>query len=154
MAFATVNDVTDRLEEEPTSRMLIMIEKYLDEASDAARYYGREWTDLDVPNTVSRIVASVVARFMRNPDNYNTSRAGDETVGWYDRGDIDWFTEREIERIGRQASSKRLKAFGSMQMSASINGHRSAGRPVYVPTNGGSDFPFLDLDDPLTGKYA
>lgn len=156
MAFATVEDVTKRLEEEPTERMLVMIEEYLEEASDVARYYGREWSDLDVPNAVRRIVASAVARFMRNPDGYQTSRAGDETVAWFDRGsEIDWFTEQEIERIGRQATSKRLRAFGTMQMLAGVNGHRPTGTAVCVPsTGGGSRAPFLDADDPLTGRYA
>lgn len=145
-ALATVPDVTVKLEEEPTARMLTMIAAYLEDASDAARYYGREWTPIDCPAAVSRIVASAVARFMRNPDNYSQSRAGDETVSWAERDEeIDWFTEKEIARLGKIAAAVKVAAFGTFQLVAGTNGHRSDRPRVQdlVATDGGTGTPFL-----------
>ncbi len=146
MALATVAQVTARLEEEPTERMLVMIAEYLEEASDAAKYHGKEWSEIDVPNAVARIVASAVARFMRNPDRYSQSRAGDETVGFQDSG-VDWFTDLEIERLARLAAPARLKAFGTVRVSAF-----KASAPdlnLYsVPTYGpGKDFPLFGVGE-------
>ena len=147
-ALATPDAVVRRLEEEPNERMLVMIEEYLDEASDAARAYGREWTDLNVPAPISRLVASAVARFIRNPDQYNINRAGDETVGWHDRGEIDWFTEAEIARIGRFAVPK-LASFGTIQVAA-FGTTRPATYGDRIPVVGGAStkpFPFLGVNE-------
>lgn len=146
MALATAQDVTNRLEEEPTERMLAMIGEYLEDASDVARYHGLgTWNELTVPNAVRRLVASAVARFMRNPDNFAQNRAGDETVGWHDRGDIDWFTQQELDRIARMATPTSLPGFGTIQMQAGTNGHwRDRGDAEYVsPAGGGKPFPFF-----------
>lgn len=85
MALTTVESVTRRLEGEATPEMLVMIEEYLEDASDQAMYYGeREWTELTTPQAVKRIIANAVARFMRNPEGLAQSRAGDETMAWQD----------------------------------------------------------------------
>lgn len=146
MALTTPEAVISRLEEEPTDRMLEMIAAYLEDASDAACYYGREWTIDAVPAGVARIVASAVARFMRNPDNYSQSRAGDETVAWAERTeDIDWFTEKEIARLGKLAANHKVAAFGTFQLLAGTNGHRREGRIAredFVIASNGTESPF------------
>lgn len=159
MAFAKPDDVVRRLEREPEGRELVMIAEYLEEASDAARYHGREWSDATCPASVRRIVASAVARFMRNPDGYSQARGSDETLGWHDHGVIDWFTDAEAERISRAASVGRLRSFGTIEMEAGTNGHwRKQATAVYVALDGqdgsGRPFPFLDSADPIIGRYA
>lgn len=60
---------------------------YLEEASDLARSYGRlTWTPSNAPRLVKSMVISAVRRYMRNPEGYTTSRAGDETLGFVDLG--------------------------------------------------------------------
>ena len=60
---------------------------YLDEASDLARAYGRDsWEADTAPRMAKNIVISAVRRFMRNPEGYTQSRAGDETLAWSDLG--------------------------------------------------------------------
>lgn len=147
MALATPEDVTAKLEDEPTERMLVMIEQYLEDASDEARYHGREWADTDAPNAVKRMVATAVARFMRNPERLAQTRAGDETLAFQDT-EIDWFTDLEIERLGRLAAPAQLPGFGTIQMVAfnKSNRRRRTDDAIYVPTSGGAEgkpFPFL-----------
>lgn len=60
---------------------------YLEEASDLARSYGRmTWTPDSAPRLVKSMVISAIRRFMRNPEGYVQSRAGDETLGFADLG--------------------------------------------------------------------
>lgn len=60
---------------------------YLEEASDLARAYGRmTWDVASTPRQVKNMVISAVRRFMRNPEGYQQSRAGDETLMWADLG--------------------------------------------------------------------
>lgn len=59
----------------------------LEDLSDDARFYGSSrWTSTAVPRQVRSLVLRAAARFMRNPDGYVQSRAGDESVGWPDLG--------------------------------------------------------------------
>lgn len=140
-ALATPAEVEARLEDDVTPQMASMIEAYLEDASDAARYYGREWTETSVPAAVRRLVASAVARFMRNPEYLAQSRAGDETLTFHDRDDIDWFTEKEIERIGRIANP-RISGFGTMRFTA--YGDSPAPRQWWgIPVGGSSTQPIL-----------
>lgn len=60
---------------------------YLEEASDLVRAYGRDsWDALTAPRMVKNLVIGAVRRFMRNPEGYTQSRAGDETLAWSDIG--------------------------------------------------------------------
>jgi len=137
-ALATAADVEKRLgEDEITDGMRGMIEVYLEDASDVARYYGRDWTELDCPLPVSRMVAAAVARFMRNPERLSQSRAGDETLAFQD-SEVDWFTDKEIERLGK-IGNPRVASFGTIQLVAF--GHKRRSGVGYVPW-GSSDRPF------------
>jgi len=60
---------------------------YLEEASDLVRAYGKDaWESSSAPRMAKNIAISAVRRFMRNPEGYTQSRAGDETLGWSDLG--------------------------------------------------------------------
>lgn len=128
-----------------------MIEEYVEDASDAARDYGNpNWSQMTVPLPVTRLVAAAVARFMRNPDDFATNRASDETLAWHDRGDIDWFTEKELTRLGKYARPVQLPTFGSIQMVA--YGHKKLPTDTFVQWGDdprGDLFPF---DAPTEGS--
>ena len=137
-ALAKVEDVEARLEDEVTDKLRVMITVYLEDASDAARYYGREWTPLDCPMPVSRMVASAVARFIRNPERLSQSRAGDETLVFQDSTSV-WFTDAEIARLQR-IGNPAPRTFGSLKIVAWGERHR---REVgYAPWGGVSERPF------------
>lgn len=141
-ALATREQVVARLEDEPTPKMLTMIDEYLEDASDQARFYGKEWTQDSCPPAIMRMVANAVARFMRNPDGFEVNRAGDETLGWQELpkdavGNV-YFSSREIERIQRLANPV-LPKFGTMQMIA--YGDRPEPEPLSYPVLNGSPFP-------------
>lgn len=100
---------------------------YLEEASDLARAYGRDtWTETTVPRTAKSIIISAVRRFMRNPDGYTQSRAGDETLAWADIGAdaaTIYFTNAETKLLRGMAGNVGLV---SAQATAWGN-HRRAG---------------------------
>lgn len=115
--------------------------------SDDARYLGSEsWRADTVPRQVRNLVLAATARFIRNPDGYETSRAGDETLGWGDRrGDagIATFTADEKDRLRSHGGKSKLwsvevVAWGRQPYSA---------EPRKVPIlNGGKPMP-LDYPD-------
>ena len=150
MALATAEDVIRRLEEEPTERMQQMIEEYLEDASDTARFYGsQDWTDEECPAEARRIVAAAVARYIRNPDGFTQSRAADEMLGWNetDEPGAIKFTANEIARLQRLAPLP-MASMGTIQVSAWGSG--SAPRDEYVPWAGtNTPFPFIAYNDPL-----
>lgn len=86
---------------------------YLDEASDLARMYGREnWTAANSPRMLKGLVISAVRRFMRNPDGYVQSRAGDEALQWSDLHEnaaTIYFTTSEIKLIRGLAGTNSLR---------------------------------------------
>lgn len=88
---------------------------YLEEASDLARSYGRDsWEPNNVPRMAKNIVLSSVRRFMRNPDGYTTSRAGDETLAWADNPEAGtiYLTKQEQKLLRAMAGSKGLHSAG------------------------------------------
>jgi len=117
-AFATVDEVQARLDWtlDDGERNLAM--GALEDLSDEARHHGRAWTAETVPGSVKRLVIKATARYLRNPDGYEQSRAGDETVIWNHASKTPGsaeFTEPEIKAI---RALTRPQSFGSMQMTA------------------------------------
>ena len=146
-ALCTVADVLKRLGDLDLPEGEIgMIEEYIEDASDAARDYGRpEWSALSAPRPAIRMVALAVARFMRNPDDFATNRASDETLAWHDRDRIDWFTEQEIARLARYGKPV-LAGFGSIQMVA--YGHRRQPTDRFVQWGDDPRGDLFPLDGP------
>lgn len=146
-AFATVDEVQARLDWTLDAGEKNIAQGALEDLSDWACHYGRPWTADTAPGFIKRLVIRATARWLRNPDGYETSRAGDETVGWNHSAETPGaaeFTEAEIKAI---KSFIRPHSFGSMQMSAfdtKLPAHWDEG---LVPSaDGGSQFPLFSTD--------
>ncbi|QXE37125.1 hypothetical protein KQY30_25805 [Streptomyces sp. GMY02] len=117
----------------------------LDDASDLAATYGREWPEGTVPRLVRTLVLKAAARYMRNPNGYTQSRAGDETLAWSDAHGRDagsvYFTREEIRLLEDLAGRKR--GISSVIVSAwGTKPRRGAGG--YVPVDySGDGFPLF-----------
>lgn len=120
----------------------------LEDLSDDARSYGRAtWlTQATTPRQVKNLVRRAAARHMKNYDGFTTSRAGDEAVGWTDRGEQSgsaYFTQSEIKLL-RGLSGR--GGFASVPLSGYQDTRGAVG---YVPAAGGGDpFPMYAGDGP------
>lgn len=146
MAFADLEDLQDRLDFELDEVQMRMAIAALEDASEDARgYSGINWQDHLAPRWVTSIVLRVCADYMRNPDNFITSRAGDETVSWADaKGKRSLhFKDYEIERL--RACGKR-NTIGSIGTYAWRSG--TSVPNGFVPTDPPGDlFPFFAEGD-------
>lgn len=119
----------------------------LEDLSDDARHHGSEkWFDSQVaPQPVKRLVLRVARRYMRNPDGYVTSRAGDETLTWADQGErmgSAFFNEDEVKMLRSWAGK------GSLYSVPIYNGSSRTTASEYVPdSDGHKPFPFLAIGD-------
>lgn len=123
----------------------------LEDLSEDARFYGDgSWTYDTAPRQVKSLVRRAVARHLRNPDGYTVSRAGDETVGWTDKGDSNGvltFSDREIKMLRQMAGRRGV-------LSVDTYAYRSSMEPDpaplgLVPTAGGGDpFPYFNDASP------
>lgn len=108
-AFATLTDLQDRLEWQMSEDEQRVGEGALEDASELARAYGRDWQPEAAPRLVRTLVLRAVVRYMRNPDGYTQSRAGDETVAWDkqpdEAGSVS-FTDSEQRLIAELAGRK------------------------------------------------
>lgn len=108
--LATVDELQARLDWVLDAGEQGVAEGALEDLSDDARFYGASsWTDdLVAPRQVKSLVLRAAARFMRNPDGYTQSRAGDETLAWADQGEnagSAFFTQKEQQMLGRIAGT-------------------------------------------------
>jgi hypothetical protein len=144
MALATLVELTARLEWVLDADETRAANGALADLSDQALHYGRStWTDLTVPALVKNTILAAAARYLRNPDGYTQSRAGDETLTWTDRGHdagTAYFTEREVKLISGFAGRAGI---GSIPIYAWGNKRTILG---YVPVQGGGD-PFPMFSD-------
>lgn len=110
-SLAAVEDVQARLDWTLGDGERQVADGAITDLSDDARYYGsNSWTSTAVPRQVKNIVVRAAARFMRNPDGYTVSRAGDETVGWTDRKDeagVAIFTQQEQSQLAELGGNTR-----------------------------------------------
>jgi hypothetical protein len=110
MAFATLNDLKGRLDWTLDADEERIATAALEDASDLATMYGRDWPEASVPRLVRTLVLKACARYMRNPDGYTQSRAGDETLGWNDAAGHDagtvYFTSEEKRLLGELGGRK------------------------------------------------
>ena len=82
--LATLDELTSRLDWTLDADELRIAAGALEDASDLARGYGRDWDAVSVPRLVRTLVLKACKRYMSNPNGYTQSRAGDETLGWND----------------------------------------------------------------------
>jgi hypothetical protein len=146
--FATLNELKGRLEWTLDTAEERAATGALEDLSEWARYYGRNWEVNASPRLVKTLVLGAAARFMRNPDSYTLSRAGDESLGWTDRGaesGTATFTKNEIEALRMLV---RPVAFGTAAMTA-WGPMRTVAPDGMVPVAGGGDkFPLFSDDTP------
>ncbi|MFI7315472.1 hypothetical protein [Streptomyces venezuelae] len=110
MAYATLDELKGRLDWEPDEDELRIAVGALDDASDLAATYGRDWPENSAPRLVRTLVLKSAARYMRNPNGYTQSRAGDETLAWSDAHGRDagsvYFTREEIRLLENLAGNR------------------------------------------------
>ena len=121
----------------------------LEDASDMARHYGTDWQTGAEPRMARTLVLKAVIRYMRNPDGYTQSRAGDETLVWNDSAGEDagtvHFTQEEQDLL------RGLAGKSSGLYSAPVSAWNSRRRPEcdigYVPSTSGKPFPMFPTQD-------
>ncbi|MFE7124036.1 hypothetical protein [Streptomyces sp. NPDC057617] len=109
MAYATLDELKGRLDWQLDDDELRIAGGALEDASDLAATYGRNWPEESAPRLVRTLVLKAAARYMRNPNGYTQSRAGDETLGWSDIGrdaGTVYFTREEIRLLEGIAGQK------------------------------------------------
>lgn len=146
-SFATVEELQARLDFTMNNMERGVAEGALEDLSIDARTYGRPtWQPLTAPALVRSLVLRAAARFMRNYDGYNTSRAGDETVGWHETGrqaDTAEFHPREVAQL---RALRGQTGFGTMPLTAW--GNRTESDDIWVSTQGeGGHIPLIDSSE-------
>jgi hypothetical protein len=152
--FASLADLRARMERALVDDEEQSASSALEDASDMARAYGRDWDTTTAPRLVRTLVLRAVVRYMRNPDGYTQSRAGDESVSWSDAAGENagtvYFTADEIDLLKGLAgkkptiSSVPVLAWGPQRMN-----HRDTVSAGYVPVPQGEPFPlFADPEGP------
>ena len=145
-AYATLDELRNRLDFDIEPHEESTATSALEDLSEDARHYGKNWPVESVPPIVKRLILKAAVRFMKNPDGYEMSRAGDETVQWHDgafpEGGVAAFTEAEQKLIHELVHGK------STLRSATVFAFNS--KPVqregFVPTRAGDPFPFFSSD--------
>lgn len=107
MALATLDELKARLDWELDTSEESVATSALEDLSDDALFYGSaNWTETTVPRQAKSLLLRAAARYMRNPDGYIQSRAGDETLVWSDQGEDSgtaYFSEREQKLLNQIA---------------------------------------------------
>lgn len=140
--FATVGELTNRLDWDLSPQELNMAAEALEDASTLVRAYGRDWPHDAAPALAKTLTLKSAARYMRNPDGYTQSRAGDETVAWTDRrGENEgvYLSDTEIKLL-----TKLVRGQGGI-VSVQLMAWRTTTVPATVPVptgDGNKPFPY------------
>lgn len=107
----------------------------LEDLSDDARRLGSSgWVDSNTaPRGVRTLVLRAAQRYMRNPDGYVQSRAGDEIVGWSKRDDAGAPQFNEAEKGELRDLAKRSATLGVVRTYVYSDSVSSSVRDVHVP---------------------
>ncbi|WP_411120600.1 hypothetical protein [Streptomyces sp. x-19] len=146
MAYATLDELKGRLDWELDEDELRIAMGALEDASDLAATYGREWPEDAAPRLVRTLVLKAASRYMRNPNGYTQSRAGDETLAWADIGQdagTVYLTREEIRLL--EELGGRRRGLASAEISAWGSKIRPSGGRVPVDY-GGDSFPLFRDD--------
>ncbi|MEU3045801.1 hypothetical protein ABZ705_04570 [Streptomyces sp. NPDC006984] len=110
MAYATLDELKARLDWDLDDDELRIAAGALEDASDLAAVYGRDWPEATPPRLVRTLVLKSAGRYMRNPNGYTQSRAGDETLAWSDAHGRDagsvYYTREEIRLLEGLAGTR------------------------------------------------
>lgn len=142
-AIASLPELQVRLEWDLDSGEQAIAQGALEDLSDDARFYGSQrWDSETAPRQVKSLVLRAAVRYMRNPEGFVQSRAGDETVIWSDKGEdagTAHFTEREQKILG--AIAGRGQGLTSVNTFAWAPGTRTRPRRIDPSTaSTGSDY--------------
>jgi len=151
MALPTAADIQGRLEFDLTNNETgkdltqIATNAIEDLFTEACHYGSSAWTEDTLPAVVRTQILRAAVRYLRNPDGFTESRAGDETVEWAidSEAGAAHFTPQQIEII-ENAASDEIPDFGSMGGYA-WNNKPACPQVIFVPVEGGSPFPLLPL---------
>ncbi|MFJ9158689.1 hypothetical protein ACIRPS_18020 [Streptomyces griseoviridis] len=146
MPYATLDELKGRLDWELDEDELRIAQGALEDASDLAATYGRDWSEQNTPRLVRTLVLKAAARYMRNPNGYTQSRAGDETLAWADIGQdagTVYLTREEIRLL--EELGGRRRGLATAEVSAWGSKIRPAGGRVPVDY-GGDPFPLFRDD--------
>lgn len=147
MALIDINDLKSRLEWTLSVEEESLALGAIEDASELVKFYGLAWTDESVPGIAKAIVYAAVTRYLRNPDGYIQSRAGDETVAWsaegaMSRGSVS-LTKDEIEILAQLSGRG---GFDTVELTAwGPSTYPHSGKVSWVPTNPpGKLFPWSE----------
>lgn len=113
-----------------------------DLSNDARRYGSSTWTAVTAPAGVDTMVLRAAVRYMRNPDGYIQSRAGDEIVGWAPRkeagaAEFSAAEKDELRELGRKSPLNTIQTYVYM-----APGEGRHTRDIHVPVHyHGKGFP-------------
>ncbi|MEU2854145.1 hypothetical protein [Streptomyces syringium] len=146
MAYATLAELKGRLDWELDEDELRIAASALEDASELAASYGRDWPEATVPRLVKTLVLKSASRYMRNPNGYTQSRAGDETLAWSeahgrDAGSV-YFTREEIRLLAELGGRKPTLASAPVSAWGTKAGRRRVGL-IPVDYVGGDRFPMF-----------
>ncbi|MFF3017111.1 hypothetical protein [Streptomyces sp. NPDC057939] len=149
MAYATLDELKGRLDWELDEDELRIGASALEDASDLAAEYGRDWAATSAPRLVKTLVLKAAARYVRNPHGYTQSRAGDETLAWgdigRDAGSV-YFTREETRLLAELAGRRPCLTTAPIIAWGTT---RRPGRAATVPVDYGGD-PFPLYGDPVS----
>lgn len=144
--FATLDELKNRLDWTLDADEERIAQSALEDASDLACHYGKNWDETTAPRMVRTLVLRACKRYMDNPQGYTQSRAGDETVGWSDSQGTDagtvHFNKEEQELLRGLAGGVRgiysapISAWGPQRK-----------RPVGLVPDAGSNEPIQYFAD-------
>ncbi|AKY03766.1 head-to-tail adaptor [Streptomyces phage Verse] len=145
MAYATLDDLKARLDWELDADEVRIAGGALEDATDLAAHYGRDWDDTAVPRLVRTLVLKAASRYMKNPDGYTQSRAGDETLGWNDAAGENagtvYFSDEEIKLL--QSLAGKTPGIYSVPLTAYKTKLRSDADGRVPVDYGGDPFPMF-----------
>ena len=146
--FATLTELINRLDWTLDPSEERVANAALEDASDLARGYGKNWVDaLTAPRLVRTLVLGACVRYMKNQESYTLSRAGDETVQWESQGEkagVVHFTDDERRLLAALGGKSSI-------FSVPVNAWRTQPRSYrdqgYVPAaDGTKPFPMFNSD--------
>jgi hypothetical protein len=129
--LATLPDLQARLDWTLSTAEESVATSALADLSDDARFYGSSlWDSVTAPRQFTSLVLRAAARYMRNPDGFTESRAGDETVEWADREEAGTaaFNKREQKMLAAIAG----KGGGITSVSTVAYGPTRTSGPRYI----------------------
>ena len=143
--LAQVEELESRLHWALSPDELRVAQSAISDLSEDARMYGSSsWTNLNyTPQGVRVMVLRAATRYMKNLDAYQQSRAGDESVTWFEATGAAEFSQQEkaqLQALASHASSNSMVIANTYAYDTKI----SPATDIYVPVNyGGARFPFL-----------